>query len=220
VGYELASRRAIVLTGGRRAGEEGTPVKNRAVAGVNRAAEQMGITGPWIGVDKHGDRGPTVTPRSFVFNPGYRDRRNYLEALLCDAAVCFVGEDGTKSEVAFCLAVGRPVILVDYPPGEACPVENDEALARLVTDAQKRVVRPTSTDSPIDRFIAEAYDRIGTNLPPHEHASSRDPAPAAHIAELALDPAGVPPFPGDFPDWPTDVDVRNHYHRWLAALSP
>ena len=155
-----------------------------------------------------------------MLNPGYGDRRNYMEALLCDAAVCFVGENGTKSEIAFCLAAGRPVVLVDYPPGKACPVENDETLAHLVTDAQKRVVLPTSTDSPIDRCIAEAYDRIGTNLPSHEHASSRDSAPAARIVKLALDLAGVPPFPGDFPDWPTDVDVRNQYHRWLAALFP
>jgi hypothetical protein len=220
VGYELASRRAIVLTGGRGPGETGTPVKNRALHGVDEAAKQGASTAPWIGVPKDGDRGPVGTPRSFVFRPEYGDRRNYLEALLCDAAVCFVGGAGTKSEVAFCLTVGRPLVLVDYPHGDACPVANDKARAGLVATAQTRVDRPTSINSAIDRCIAEAYDRLGRDLPSHKHVSPEDPEPAALIAESALELAGGPPFPGDFHDWPADADVRDQYHLWLAGLFP
>jgi predicted Rossmann-fold nucleotide-binding protein len=38
-------------------------------------------------------------------------QRNFLEALLCDAAVVFEGKEGTISEAVGTLCLGKPVLL-------------------------------------------------------------------------------------------------------------
>lgn len=218
LGYQLASMHCIVLTGGD--GPGGIPVKNRTLAGVDRAALEEGLLAPWVGVDRGPYEDPRVTPRSIVLNLGYGHRRNYVETRLCDAAVCFVGEAGTASELVFCLAVGRPLVLIDYAQGPECPVENGKTLEDFRLLSQTRVPRPVELDSPIDRCIAEAYDRLGADLPAHRHASSEGPSAARHIAETALELASTLPFRGSFPEWPTDTAVRQVYQGWLASLSP
>lgn len=111
-GYEIASRAHIVLTGGE--GAACDTVKNCAIAGAEQIS-YAGATVTWLGIPKTPDpRAParSTSGHGLVLYPGYGHSRNYVEARLCDAAIALPGGQGTGSEVAFCLVLGRPVILL------------------------------------------------------------------------------------------------------------
>src|SRR5713101_6956544 len=86
LGREIAARHQILLTGGTK--PDGHAVKNLAIRGAGSSA--------WVGVDP--DR-PASDPYSFASPPlngfvvhsGLKDKRNFLEGLMCDAAIVLEG---------------------------------------------------------------------------------------------------------------------------------
>jgi predicted Rossmann-fold nucleotide-binding protein len=109
LGQQIATNH-ILLTGGTGIADES--VKEQAIVGAERAI-RAGAAGRWIGVPKGGDR--TASPsreHGFLLRTEYRNERNYINALLCDSAIALKGGPGTDSEVAFCLVLGRSVVLL------------------------------------------------------------------------------------------------------------
>jgi uncharacterized protein (TIGR00725 family) len=99
------SERAILLTGGREPTSRRN-VKDRALRGAS--------AGPWIGIaqSKRDRIEGTPVGSGFAIDSGLDDRRNFLNAHLCDAAVALEGRRGTVSEAVFAMALGKPLVLV------------------------------------------------------------------------------------------------------------
>lgn len=80
LGYEIAvARKQILLTGGRKAASK--PVKHRAIQGARGY--------PWIGVHRKESAPATCKPlkgtAGLVLTSDLDEKRNYLEAWMCDA---------------------------------------------------------------------------------------------------------------------------------------
>ena len=173
IGYEVGLRRAILLTGGD--DPRAPDLKGRVLAGAC-GARKGGAMAPWIGVVREEPvRDPktgvdTEQPRrdpefvdgglGLALKPGGNHRRNYAEAEFCDAAIAFQGEKGTSSEVLFCLALGKPLVLIGGSwPSRYPMVSGAKARVDLKTEALDRVqlhpVHPCLTPP-----ITKAYERF------------------------------------------------------------
>jgi hypothetical protein len=149
LGAELRRRSCITLSGGQ--GLPETLVKEQAIRGAR--------PGPWIGVVRH-PRRRQVQPvdSGLLIHTDLDHRRNYLNAHLCDAAICLKGGDGTTSELIFSLALHRPVALVGDWLDPSC----DDGLCQLLQQAWRRVPDPPggreaivqglATGAPLRRF--------------------------------------------------------------------
>ena len=152
LGEQIATN-DILLTGG--TGIPDKSVKEQAIVGGERAIG-AGSTGRWIGVPKVGNR--TASPshgRGFLLRTEYRNERNYINALLCDSAIALKGGPGTDSEVAFCLALGRPVVLFgpDWNDLER-QLRQPRSAGVAVTAMIDRMFPPTkSGDRPVNQAI-------------------------------------------------------------------
>jgi predicted Rossmann-fold nucleotide-binding protein len=108
LGRAIGKENQVLLTGGTSPAR--APVKNRAILGAG--------SWPWIGVDRKRDAPAEWSrkpERGFVITSDLDHKRNYLEALMCDAAVVVEGGKGTRSELTSALSLHRPVALVgDY----------------------------------------------------------------------------------------------------------
>ncbi|MGY1701273.1 SLOG cluster 4 domain-containing protein [Geodermatophilus sp. SYSU D00766] len=204
IGYAIARHHCVVLTGGTGAGT--ATVRDRALTGAERSTADGGL-GAWVGVERSAHVGtPSRDGLRLRLRPGYEHKRNYVEARMCDAAIAFPGEEGTASEVAFSLALGRPVLLLgpkwasDLPlAGPARPA----GLKHLQELAWKAVRKKEVTPSPLDPLIEEALDSVAASkdLSPWAHGSlpeSDDDASA--LVDLLLQMLrhrvrGVPAFP-------------------------
>ncbi len=155
IGYQIGLTQAILLTGGDDA--SAGDLKARVLAGALRA-RASGAMAPWIGVVRNN---PTHVADgcSLVLTPGGNHRRNYVEADLCDAAIAFEGGAGTSSEVVFCIALGKPLILIgDYWLSKYPVVSGDVARDMLKIEAQRRVPLPRFDEHQrLDPFIRKAY---------------------------------------------------------------
>jgi hypothetical protein len=179
IGYEIGLSHAILLTGGD--DPRARDLKGRVLAGACRA-RKGGAMAPWIGVVREKpipdpetgvDREqPRRDPRfvddglGLVLKPGGNHRRNYAEAEFCDAAIAFKGEDGTSSEVLFCLALGKPLVLVGDSWASQYPMvsgANDrEALkAKSLHRVPLRPEHPCLTPP-----ITKAYERFDQVVEP------------------------------------------------------
>ena len=148
----------ILLTGGTGIPDES--VKEQAIVGAERAI-RADAAGRWIGVPKEGTR--TASPshgRGFLLTTEYQDERNYINALLCDSAIALKGGRGTDSEVAFCLVLGRPVVL--FGPGWnelerqlRRPAGAETAVAAMI---DQMFPPPRSGDRPVDQAIRASRD--------------------------------------------------------------
>lgn len=218
VGREIARRGATLLTGGMRPGPR--VVKERAI----RGAASRGERARWIGVPgREAAEGPPVrTGTALVIPLGYGDRRNCVEAHLCDAAIAFRGGHGTASEVAFCLAFGRPVVLVGFERGGArFPVADDPAArAGYVREAELPVPRPAAPADGIDRLIVEAYDALSRPVIEQRVQHFAIDAAAAAIVDAAWRAAIDTGLRGEFPDLPERPRAAVAYRAWLDALEP
>lgn len=185
VGYEIGLSHAILLTGGDN--PRAQDLKGRVLAGACRAREG-GAMAPWIavirekpirdpktGVDREQ---PRRDPRfvddglSLVLAPGGNNRRNYAEAEFCDAAIAFKGEDGTSSEVLFCLALGKPLVLIgDSWLSQYPMVSGANDREALKAKALKRV--PLRPEHPcLTPPITKAYERFDKVFgPPFKHCA-------------------------------------------------
>lgn len=126
---------SVLLTGGD--GSDPTTVKDAA---ISAAEEESTFAAPatWIGVaNKHDSGKPQWKGAgSVVVRPGWGNRRNFVEACLCDCAVVLGGRSaGAASEAYFCLYLGRPVFVLS-------DAEESVRLDSLRTSAKSRVQPP------------------------------------------------------------------------------
>ncbi len=195
IGSEITSRGHVVLTGGDgTAPVDGcTSVKDCALAGAEQAAH--GPTLAWIGVSRTTDpQAPTrsASGHGIVLRPGFSHARNYVEAVLCDVAVALPGGRGTRSEIAFCLAGRRPVVLVgeDWHPDDLAPQRRRDTLRRLHDDVEKRVLesRPHAPWSEAMWAAARRLVDPALALPPVAHFAAPEAAPIVDRAvEMAAE---------------------------------
>lgn len=140
----------VLLTGGD--GTRPRTVKDAAII----AAEEASIAGSparWIGVANSPDSGPPDWrgPTSVVVRPGWSDRRNFVSACMCDAAVVLgCSSLGSASEALFCLYLGRPLRVLGDPATDVTP-------AQLRMLAEQRIELPRNPVLAVDRGIAAAY---------------------------------------------------------------
>lgn len=147
---------AVLLTGATPPAEGYPPlpstVKDAAVHGADRAAATAYAA--WLGVSRTSRPGAPQQrgARSFVVTPGGKDRRNLVEALICDAAIaigCTTG--GTASEALLSLFVGRKVIVLSDDPAGA------DASPRALSALARTKVKPQRDMPALDGAITAAY---------------------------------------------------------------
>ena len=208
VGSAIATRGAILLTG---TAEAGTGAVNKCT--VAGAASTPKAT--WVGVEKRTsskvveDRG-----RSLVLRPEYGHKRNYIEAHLCDAAIAFRGGEGSASEVAFCFALGRPVVLLgdwesDYPLERERPRGLSELRAATENRMKLNEVGPSPLDPLIDHSLGTLKSLEGSEreLVFHSRPVPTSEQGAIDVVDLILrmlDERFAPPtgaVPSTHPEW-------------------
>lgn len=143
------------------------PVKDAAIYGADEAgsAEQPAT---WVGVanTKQAAAAAPRGPASVLLTPGWRDRRNLVEACLCDAAIAVVAppetdhhgssiSEGTASEALFTLFLGRPLFVVGTNLGDVDL--SPKALKKLAITR----VQSAGSEQAIDKGIVAAYTWAG-----------------------------------------------------------
>ncbi len=108
IGRLIAQKGWVLLSGGRPTG-----VMQASVTGAHDAG---GLT---IGVLYDEDRELGAEGLDIVIPTGMGAARNIINVLSSDVVVACRGTGGTTSEIAMALRFGRPVVLLDFNPGEA-----------------------------------------------------------------------------------------------------
>lgn len=219
IGEAVARAGCVLLTGGGHDPHEAS-VKEQALAGA-RVAERAGVPAPRVGVlGVEATRVGVVSEGAeLVLAPALGDGRNYLNAAMCDVAVALPGGPGTDSEVAFALALGRPVLLVGEGWDRLQPSALDRAAREaLLASARRRV--PGGDGSVLARLVSAAYDALLAvpRLPvervgPDESAT--DVARRARRLAVEVGPVGEMPLLADRPDLAT---LAGTYAEWLARV--
>lgn len=168
LGEQIATNH-ILLTGGTGIPDES--VKEQAIIGAERAI-RAGAAGRWIGVPKDGTR--TASPShgcGFLLRTEYQDERNYINALLCDSAIALKGGPGTDSEVAFCLVLGRPVVL--FGPGW--------------NELERQLRQPTSAGTAVAAMIDQMFPPPRSGDRPVDQAIRASRAASATLSHVHID---------------------------------
>ena len=200
IGYEIGRSHAILLTGGD--DPRAQDLKGRVLAGACRARKR-GAMAPWIGVVREAPirdpktgvfrEQPRRDPRfvddglGLVLKPGGNHRRNYAEAEFCDAAIAFAGGVGTSSEVLFCLALGKPLVLIgDSWPSQYPMVSGANDREALKAKALQRVrLRPEHPC--LTPPITKAYERFDQVVEPSfKHFALPPGTPPRAVVEEAI----------------------------------
>lgn len=108
IGRRIAENGWVLLSGGRPTG-----VMQASVTG---AAEAGGLT---VGVLFDDDPALAAEGLDVVIPTGMGAARNVVNVLASHVVVACRGNGGTLSEIALALRFGRPVVLLDFDPGEA-----------------------------------------------------------------------------------------------------
>lgn len=108
LGRLIAEKGWVLLSGGRPTG-----VMQASITG---ASEAGGLT---VGVLFDDDRAQAAEGLDIVIPTGMGAARNIINILSSDVVVACRGSGGTLSEIAMALRFERPVVLLDFDPGEA-----------------------------------------------------------------------------------------------------
>jgi len=188
-------------------------------------ARQYGHDAVWVGVARTAQPGRTESTEShIILRPGYEHKRNYVEAHLCDVAIALPGRQGTPSEVAFCLVLGRPLVLVG-PIWEAdynlLGDNRAVALARFRKDTINQM-SSNEQKSPLDAVIRNTYRSLteGLTLPALRYRSLPDETGPDVIIECALELIDRTKLPGRIPAIPEFETMARDYTDWLSQLRP
>jgi uncharacterized protein (TIGR00725 family) len=132
LGRLIAENGWVLVSGGRPTG-----VMQASVSGANQAG---GLT---VGVLYDEDREAAAEGLDLVLPTGLGAGRNIINVLSSDVVVACRGSGGTLSEIALALRFGRPVVLLDFDPGEAflsaCAGDGKWALADTPEEAVEQV---------------------------------------------------------------------------------
>jgi|GEM_PF-6720293 len=247
LGYQIAEQRCVLLTGANyydttaiadHVDKEEEPtrarstVKDAAIFGSNRRFKLREPGAPaaahWVGVERTKWRQGLDQDRYgrwMVLRPGYGHIRNYFEASMCDVAIALVGGNGTASEIAFCLALNRPVIIVDPKWIDICPGRSEtqeqerQALERLRVAALEGI---RGQKDPVDlvRRVKDGLDQmaLGKGLPTREFRSVGRADEAALVVTHARQmvhadlPHGTPPQRREY------QAMASAYLAWLSQV--
>ncbi len=108
IGRLIAENGWTLLSGGRQTG-----VMQASITGAHEAG---GLT---VGVLYDEDRELGADGLDIVLPTGMGAARNIINVLGSDVVVACRGTGGTTSEIALALRFGRPVVLLDFDPGQA-----------------------------------------------------------------------------------------------------
>ncbi len=108
LGRLIAENGWVLVSGGRQTG-----VMQASITGAHEAG---GLT---VGVLYDEDRAQAAEGLDIVIPTGMGAGRNIINVLSSDVVVACRGTGGTLSEIALALRFGRPVVLLDFDPGEA-----------------------------------------------------------------------------------------------------
>ena len=108
IGRLIAENGWVLITGGRPEG-----VMQASVTGAHEAG---GLT---VGVLYDDDIDNGAKGLDIVIPTGMGAARNIINVLSSDVVVACRGTGGTLSEIALALRFGRPVVLLDFDPGQA-----------------------------------------------------------------------------------------------------
>jgi predicted Rossmann-fold nucleotide-binding protein len=206
LGRAITDARHVLLSGG--TGPDNSSVKGRAITGAGSKR--------WVGVVQSGP--VRVEPKNggLVIWTGLGDRRNYLEASMCDAAIALPGGDGTVSEVASALSLGRPVAFVGNWRAEVNLDASDisTVLEDMVDRTRRRFGNPTGTDG-IDARLARGA--LLKALNPLRHYRYFEVCQAQAVVKWI---ESVVPGPGSFMGefriaGLEEEEVVRPYERWL-----
>jgi uncharacterized protein (TIGR00725 family) len=140
VGWELARRGVVVVTGG----------LGGAMEAASRGAKQAG--GTTVGILPGDDRAEANAWVDVAVPTGLGEGRNALVVRAADAVVAVAGEFGTLSEIALALRLGKPVVGLDTwelaragePVGSILRAGTAAEAAELaVAEVRRRRVPPT-----------------------------------------------------------------------------
>lgn len=219
VGWAVADDECVLLTGGGRQPDEQS-VKEQAMEGCRDAgkagarAARVGV----LGTEPH-IVGFEVDGPEAILGPKLGDGRNYLNAAMCDVAIALPGGRGTHSEVAFALALGRPVVLLgDWT--DDFPDEGTAARRALVESARRRVKGKDGSD--LSARVTKAYaallrgDDLRVTRLPLEHDAGDVVATAKQVVDIDHLPGDVP----HLADRPDLDPLASAYRAWLAGIDP
>ena len=132
----------MVLTGAATIGErQSTAVKHRALIGSGEAGR------PWMGIPQTRDPLPEPPdPTGYVFRTPLGHKRNYLEAVLCDAAFAFPGAEGTLSEAVAVLCLGKPVVMIGQQWQDLIQMADDGVPNKVKNDIIQRSLTKFAAD--------------------------------------------------------------------------
>jgi predicted Rossmann-fold nucleotide-binding protein len=212
LGAAIAARPLILLTGG--LGPEDSGVKGAAISGANNSL--------WIGVDRSGHVGANAQGKGIVISTDLGHKRNYLEASLCDAAICLKGGNGTVSEATFALSLQRPVAFWgDAWNTELCLNNQGQELGlKSMIDRTLERVKENPTGKPsFDTLVnRRALEEGLSTLPPFTFFASQA-SPTAVLSwivkALSSDHGGLR---GSFPPIEGYGDAIRDYEKWLSRV--
>ena len=212
LGRQIAQHH-LLLTGG--SGKSDGSVEEWALVGAEDAL-QTGGEGGWIAVPKAGEPGSVPKHRrGFVLANEYRDERNFINALVCQSAIALNGGPGTDSEVAFALALGRPVILLGPGWEEVTALrsnpENGPALLVAMID---QLFAPKAPANAVERAIASARKTLqGREV---FDVRAMDLADTARVVDLAAECAS--PLDLDHLSQHVGGAMSYRFRTWLESM--
>jgi predicted Rossmann-fold nucleotide-binding protein len=217
LGHIIAEEKQILLTGG--TGPAKGDVKNAAILGAGSS--------PWIGVDRRkpdevrrlgpGAKWSKKPEWGFRIRSDLNHKRNYLEALMCDAAIALKGKGGTLSEVASALSLQRPVAFVgDSWKGLYSLLHADRSQAiNLLVGATLNKFKSLGSDALASRSSPERIRGGLSGLLHYTYFDSQATAKAVvgWITSVLPDSEG---FAGEFPSINGHEKVAEEYRKWLT----
>lgn len=139
---------------------------------------------------------------------------------MTDSAICLEGGDGTKSELASCLLLRRPIALVGDGWKKDCDLDGNKsgALAALIT-ATIKTFKMTGAHKLEPHQVGETAIRDGLSdvVSPYAYFSaSASEEEILDWIQSMLPPVGA--FPGSFPQNVADhADIERDYSAWLKV---
>jgi predicted Rossmann-fold nucleotide-binding protein len=223
IGRAVASEGQFLLTGGAKpSGRPGAPVKERALHGARNS--------PWIGVDRRESGGTECSINrqtgGLVITTDLGHKRDYLEARMCDAAICLAGGEGTKAEAVSALVLGRPVAFVGeawkelYEKLFAAPPERDLGYQdQVARDVLKKLFDGSGgrgTNHSLDSLITLEALQDGLNRVHTMTLFPSRPDPT-EVVRWALQHIASPPSYSCLPELDPDQESVNEcYREWRA----
>jgi predicted Rossmann-fold nucleotide-binding protein len=222
LGKVIANKDMVLLTGG-------TKPKSKEAkknAPKNSALDGAGAK-PWVAVAQgeavRGHKYRDKTKLGFTITSDLGDKRNYLEALMCDAAIVLYGGEGTRSELTSTLSLQRPVVLLDsrwQGKHDLDKPARDGTLDELVCRARKLFFNEDNAkcNHALDDQLRIAALRAALDrLPPYRYVeSTTDEALIDAVQWLARK---IKHLPGHFPKIAGHVDAAEAYAVWLGDVA-